>query len=564
MMNLGKQELLLYESVENLPSEAVVFLGGKNIVTELNEIGRLKNLLIKEIGNLCEETAKAISGETRPDQFAEKIRLALDEENRNKAGEISAEIENRFLAPIRNSLRQSTMGDLVPKPFEYSQQNAGKNEIKTPSYMPTLSTKQPEREWRPPVLERSIQSPVFHAPRPVPAPQPPQREIVEAQNVNLHTRTAETEPVIIPKRQQVDIFSPKVTLRIATPPEPTQIVQPTIIEKRAPVIEMPGDEHGPYDKEHLLREIENPAPAEIFIHRKYAEEEEKLKKTGFVPENLPVKEEIAGIEAPIIRTMQRDIAEKGKAGEIKPEHSNWLSSMMNRGKFGHGEKPVLKATIQKEESTPGQTPNQTILKTGKESVTTTGPAVFTEKTVRMPIQNQTQNQKTPAETEKKNPTNIFVGPVSQTEPKKETLGQITGQNKTSFIPSAPKPNIEKSPILKEKNESAQNNTKPTTRPAPAWLHSEPRKTIQNEPGVPYNPKTQNIENVPIPSIATDPSKSKTPLEIKNETQKPAEKFELPPKTKNVSDMVGDKLTKTVNLPAEKKRYLVDPYREPIN
>src|SRR3989344_6769562 len=117
-MSYDTQGIELNEALAKLPADVQQAIGEIDVVSEIWKIGQQFELLIIEIGDICEETKKVIAGETRPESFIDNIRSKLDDERKNKANEIGSEINNRILTPIRNAYKRASMGNLVPDPNE--------------------------------------------------------------------------------------------------------------------------------------------------------------------------------------------------------------------------------------------------------------------------------------------------------------------------------------------------------------------------------------------------------------------------------------------------------------
>lgn len=382
-MSYIDQQLKINRVISNLSQTARDAVQSIDVVSEIYELCKKYELILKEIGNVCEQTANVISGETRIENFVEKVKEVLEDENKEKANEIASEINAKILTPIRNALKGEAMGNLVPNPFEGVNQNTS-----TPVY----------------------------------------------------TKTEE--------KPKIEYITPEQT-------------------EEKPKLLM--DEHGPYDKDHLLREIENPTPYEITtaIQKTLQAESEEFregnalreKQKGLPPSNLPTKtknpaenemeknyqmitgkDQIKPVEAPILRTMSRDMASaQGKDATEQP-------NLPNRGKFGTGLRPPVKNFA-------------------PQNFGMTNRGSLGEK-----------------------PTQTFVPP-------------------TSSLPT-PKPTLSENPL----------------------------------------PTTENMRTV----VKTD-----TPTDTLRVPPKPPEKIDV------VQNVVEDKLTKTVSIPSEKRRYTVDPYREPV-
>ena len=109
--------------------------------------------------------------------------------------------------------------------------------------------------------------------------------------------------------------------------------------------------------------------------------------------------------------------------------------------------------------------------------------------------------------------------------------------------------------------------------------SQSRPEVQSKPFQPPTPPEPKQQEKPPVSAAVPPQPTPEPKAqrlpinlIKNESEaaKPASQsvpqrttFNIPQKTSSVNNIVEDKLNKTVNIPSERKRYVVDPYREPL-
>ncbi len=275
----------LHKDIEKLPIEIQNVVKSIEVAVNLNDICAKQDITLGETGLIYEKTTSVILGETRIENFVEKVREVLEDENKEKANEIASEINAKILTPIRNALKGEVMGNLVPSPFEEN----GKAPV--PSYAQV--------------------------------PEKPKIEYVPEQKIE---------------------------------------------EKPKPI----ADEHGPYDKDHLLREIENPTPYEITtaIQRTLSAESPEFKEgrlvtenqKGAVPPNLPVKEktameseveknlkmitgesdvQIKPTEAPILRTMSRDMA----SAQGKESGVSTVPNLPNRGKFGMGQRPPIRHII---------------------------------------------------------------------------------------------------------------------------------------------------------------------------------------------------------------------------
>lgn len=409
-MSYQNQQFDLNNAVSGLSPAIKQAVGEVDVTSEIWDIGEKSELLVSEIGNVCEETKKVIAGETRPENFVDNVRNALGDENKEKANAVATEINNQILIPILNAFKKTSMEEPAPN----SQ----------------------------------------------PAP-----KTFEEQNLKEQT----TENVV-----------PHIAYSL----EPSSYP----------------------DRSAVMREIENPTPAEFstiqfnkpITYKKLSATEENSSFFDGIknkpPENLPVGDnatvtldEKIKSEPPIIRTMPRDISNKGNfttntqpraetGWEKTDEKQNLIPKETidknaanpgpSRGKFGHGLPPTIRQ-------------NYSGSKEGSEN---------------------TNNYK---------PTNL----------------------KQSFIPRPPAP---PAPTAQMLNKTVLDNS----------------RAIPNSPTTTQKTETQKT-TFTIPS-ATPPQNYQAQLKPK------------PQKTEAVDDLVEDKLTKTVSIPSEKKQYVVDPYREPLD
>ncbi len=410
------QQFKLRETIGNLQAKMQSQVLNMDAVEEIDEISKQYELLIREIGNLCEETAKAINGETRPENFTEQIRGILEDEHKTKANEISEKITKIILGPIREALKKTSSGNLVP-------------DVQEPAQPASFS--------------------------------------FSAIN-NMATNGA-------------------------------------------------GDDHGPFNREFIMREIENPTPAEVSTAKIHSEPKNpgvqnnsapvQNEKIVTPPINLPIEKVTVPEnlkEAPILRTMSRDVMTEQKnpsSGENRA--SSWP---VNRGKFGHGTPPTLKNPALIEQTFPPK-----ILPT-ESTIPKQTPSI--------------NNQEKPA-------------PIAEPQ-------------RTTFIPI--RPGVMGGTL-------SGSNIKPS--PIPNFIPKPPEK-----PPIPVNQIAPTPQSTPNP---VPPPQSKAPeisprINIPNPSRPPLQPRIIPPiqQTNSVKNVVEDKLTKTVNIPSERKKYVVDPYREPLD
>ncbi len=151
--------------------------------------------------------------------------------------------------------------------------------------------------------------------------------------------------------------------------------------------------------------------------------------------------------------------------------------------------------------------------------------------------------------------------LKQQSPRQTFEGQKPSGQANSFSPSfiPTKPGIVGG-TLRGNQQQTTNNKQPErqnmggqgqnlngqARPAP-----KPSKTFPPQNSGEQAPPAGYPKTIPTPPAPATPTETKRAP------------FATPEKTDKVSDMVEDKLTKTVGVPSERKRYVVDPYREPL-
>jgi hypothetical protein len=98
-----------------------------------------------------------------------------------------------------------------------------------------------------------------------------------------------------------------------------------------------------------------------------------------------------------------------------------------------------------------------------------------------------------------------------------------------------------------------------TPPAPSQNQGQtPQVKVKPNILQPSNPVVTYAGGAPKqPTPPSTPAPTPAPT-----TQKPAP-AEIKPALEN-GDIIGDKLTKIVRIPSERKQYVVDPYREPLD
>lgn len=330
--------------------------------------------------------------------------------------------------------------------------------------------------------------------------------------------------------------------------------------------------HQPFDRDFLMHEIENPTPAGVSMmpyDQETTNNELGMKNkygTGQAPNNLPteIKPER---EVPVIRTMPRDmqsltnnrkesvenqqssITDSGKLSALT--RSNFSeSNLSGRGKFGQGIPPIIRQNRQNESSEiTGRTFEEQKL-SGQASS-------------KLPSDNA-QNAQIPKNIETQKPESIgsktdypsFI-PREPVTTRTNLLipnlnGQTGGTIRGDYRPATSN--------QKQKNNAEQMS--PRTNFAPENLGDQALQTETEIKPAPLTPKSESEMAQPR-LIMPDVNEQVIPITPKAPPE-PRMTFTPPQKTKEIEDVVDDKLTKTVNVPSERKRYVVDPYREPID
>ena len=95
----------LLEMYHKLPKDVQEAILSVDTSEAIREIGEKHKLMIDKIGDLADETGLVMLGITRPGQYVSHLieRLEIDQET---AQEITEEVNNRILFPIRDSLRK--------------------------------------------------------------------------------------------------------------------------------------------------------------------------------------------------------------------------------------------------------------------------------------------------------------------------------------------------------------------------------------------------------------------------------------------------------------------------
>jgi hypothetical protein len=138
-----------------------------------------------------------------------------------------------------------------------------------------------------------------------------------------------------------------------------------------------------------------------------------------------------------------------------------------------------------------------------------------------------------------------------------TLGRLTTNNQQ------PTTGNRETPISLE-NQSIQ---KASGSSAPSFIPQKPGSVGGTIKGENLSPAANHSSLITERRGSTPPASYSAPIPNAPTSSAPAETqhttFQAPPKTETIKDVVDDKLTKTVNVPSERKRYVVDPYREPL-
>ncbi len=98
----NEQLIEMYHKLPKDVQEAILSVDTSNTI---REIGEKHKLMIDKIGDLADETGLVMLGLTHPGQYVSHLieRLGID---REAAQEITEEVNNRILFPIRDSLRK--------------------------------------------------------------------------------------------------------------------------------------------------------------------------------------------------------------------------------------------------------------------------------------------------------------------------------------------------------------------------------------------------------------------------------------------------------------------------
>ncbi|HEY9584497.1 MAG TPA: hypothetical protein VJI33_02895 [Candidatus Paceibacterota bacterium] len=502
-MSYLDQQFDLRDTVADLPDDIKRAIGEVDVVSEVWEIGRQFHLIISEIGDLCEETKKVIVGETHPENFINAIHEKLGAENKNKANQIGTEINNRILIPIRNAYQKTAMGD---SGSDLNQQPA--RTTFAPQNLNGQATNNPEGK-----------STSYGAGLQLKPEQGPDSNAADSSLLNANYSS---------------------------------------------------------DRDFLMHEIENPTPVGVstMTYREPTTNDQRP-TTGEAPANLPTENPLER-EIPVIRTMPRDMAKEtnnpeGKSTSygagLQPSQNFSTQNLGGRGKFGHGTPPTIRQNRQGESP---ETPRTTFVP----------PNNFSKEN----LSGQAKNNET---------KNV------RKEPPSGEIASATANTKTSFIPRmvgqaggtidgvslAPKP--PSTPV----NKPIIPPTPTPRTPQKQNAIEQPRQSFESKDSIdqaqkPYAPQVsrpsinlikketgQNLNeqartNFEGQNLNGQTRTEKTPEQTGSPKTEPlpAQKTSFVPinKAEKVDNVIiEDKLTKTVNIPSEKKRYIVDPYREPL-
>ena len=103
MVDYTNEQLL--EMYHKLPKDVQEAILSVDTSEAIREIGEKHKLMVDKMGDLADETGLVMLGLTRPGQYVSHLieRLGIDQET---AQEITEEVNNRILFPIRESLRK--------------------------------------------------------------------------------------------------------------------------------------------------------------------------------------------------------------------------------------------------------------------------------------------------------------------------------------------------------------------------------------------------------------------------------------------------------------------------
>lgn len=454
MSYLDKQ-LNLAKIFANLPSDVLQAIGEVDIVSEIWEIGDNFHLLFNEIGDICEETARIITGKTRPENFVENIHSKLGEDNKSKANQVATEINNKILIPIRDAYKKISMG--------------------------SSSSKTADAGVR---LSR------------------PQAEI----------------------------------------PRPAENSQPVLDNN------LPDDKsiyRRSFNRDFIMNEIENPTPTGVSTmpyekqttnnKSQVTEESYEVKESEVqAPINLPVGN-TPEREIPVIRTMSRDI-EMTNGGQSATGNQPTINEQMQprRGKFGHGTPPTIRQNSSRQDSP------RTELNRKEDS--------------------QQQFPKNPPENQgfqKESATSATNYPPASRE--QVSKQQDTSSATPSFIP------IKQGAIggtIKGYSQPSPRTPQPASKQTWSSVNKLSEENLDHQDLKQSKQDDIQSDNESTPDAVVTPT---SPAPAETIVTMPKRQPPIAPeKTERVDDLVGDKLTKTVGVPSERKRYVVDPYREPLD